>query len=51
MRSLDHPNIPKLYEVFEKESKKFVYLDEVELVMTFYEGGTLMEKIQNFGLI
>ncbi|CAD8066217.1 unnamed protein product [Paramecium sonneborni] len=43
MRSLDNPNIPKLYEVFEND-------DYIELVMTHYEGGHLYEKLQNFSL-
>ena len=50
MRSLDNLNIPKLYEVFEKESIIIVYLDDVELVMTLYEGGSLLEKVPYFGL-
>lgn len=50
MRSLDNLNIPKLYEVFEKESTIFFYLDDVELVMTLYEGGSLLEKVPYFGL-
>ncbi|CAD8176611.1 unnamed protein product [Paramecium octaurelia] len=43
MRSLDNPNIPKLYEVYESD-------DSVELLMTYYEGGHLYEKLQNFSL-
>ncbi|CAK64180.1 unnamed protein product (macronuclear) [Paramecium tetraurelia] len=43
MRSLDYPNIPKLYEVFESNNY-------IELVMTHYEGGNLYEKLLNFSL-
>ncbi|CAD8173950.1 unnamed protein product [Paramecium pentaurelia] len=43
MRSLDYPNIPKLYEVFENN-------DYIELVMTHYEGGELQEKLLNLNL-
>ncbi|CAD8154094.1 unnamed protein product [Paramecium pentaurelia] len=43
MRSLDYPNIPKLYEVFESDNY-------IELIMTYYEGGHLYEKLQNFSL-
>lgn len=51
MRSLDNPNIPKLYEVFESEGSLFYNTKEhVELVMTHYEGGNLYEKLQNFNL-
>lgn len=38
MKRLDHPNIPKLFEIF--ESDKYVYL-----VMELCEGGDLMDKI------
>lgn len=51
MRSLNHPNIPKLFEVFESEgSYLYKYIEHVELVMTFYEGGSLYEKLQNYNL-
>ncbi|CAD8075476.1 unnamed protein product [Paramecium sonneborni] len=43
MRSLDNPNIPKLHEVYEND-------DSVELIMTYYEGGHLYEKLLNFSL-
>ncbi|CAD8072466.1 unnamed protein product [Paramecium sonneborni] len=43
MRSLNNQNIPKLYEVFEND-------DYIELVMTYYEGGHLYEKLQYFSL-
>ncbi|SBS80526.1 calcium-dependent protein kinase 1, putative [Plasmodium ovale] len=40
LKSLDHPNIIKLYDIF--EDKKYFYL-----VTEFYEGGELFEQIIN----
>lgn len=51
MRSLDNPNIPKLYEVYESDSIfSNINIDSVELLMTYYEGGHLYEKLENFSL-
>lgn len=42
MRSLDHPNIIKLYETFEDQAK-------VYLVMEMCEGGELFDRILEKG--
>ncbi|CAD8127189.1 unnamed protein product [Paramecium sonneborni] len=44
MRSLDHPNIMKLHQVYESEK-------HIQLVISLFEGGQLMDKIKNFNFI
>ncbi|CAD8124777.1 unnamed protein product [Paramecium sonneborni] len=44
MRSLDHPNIMKLHQVYETEK-------HILLVISLFEGGQLMDKIKNFNFI
>ena len=43
MRVVDHPNIIKLYEVY--ESDRYIHL-----VLEYLKGGDLLEKIQNKGV-
>ncbi|CAD8042798.1 unnamed protein product [Paramecium primaurelia] len=44
MRSLDHPNIMKLHQVYESEK-------HIQLVISLFEGGQLMDKIKNFNFL
>ena len=42
LRNLDHPNIIKLYEIYED-------LDNIYLVMELCEGGELFDRVKNAG--
>ena len=43
MRTLDHPNVTQLYEVY--ESGKYIHL-----VLPYMEGGELFASIKNKGM-
>ncbi|CAD8210753.1 unnamed protein product [Paramecium octaurelia] len=44
MRSLDHPNIMRLHQVYESEK-------HIRLVISLFEGGQLIDKIKNFNFL
>lgn len=53
MRSLDHPNLAKLHRVYETESnnpRTTNPLGSVQMVMSLFEGGLLLEKTSHMTL-